>query len=204
MNLACLLMRIYVGLSVCTHMHTYVSISFFCLSMFSVHAHVCTKAPVNAYFVVYRGPFLLLNIHYYLTYDPANLHMLTSGNATSWHCAVSNELSLFERKILLYYIAKICPIVCAFATREESQNYNFLFSAPSVCPQSNVQVSTADNLWKQFRPDKMFSRECLLLQTRISLRCSRKTFPAPISVLYHLLLVSSADNLFKQLGRRSD
>ena len=31
-----------------------------------------------------------------------------------------------------------------------------------------------------------------------------KFFSAPISVLYHLLLVSSADNLFKQLEPRSD
>ena len=98
--------------------------------------------------------------------------------------------------------------MCAFATREESQHYIFLFSAPSLCPQSNVQVSTADNLWKQFRPDKKFSRECLHVQTRISLRCSRKkcsvSFSAPICVLNHLLLVSTADNLFKQLGPRSD
>ena len=98
--------------------------------------------------------------------------------------------------------------MCAFATREESQHYIFLFSAPSLCPQSNVQVSTANNLWKQFRPDKMFSRECLHVQTRISLRCSRKkcsvSFSAPICVLNHLLLVSSADNLFKQLGPRAD
>ena len=98
--------------------------------------------------------------------------------------------------------------MCAFATREESQHYIFLFSAPSLCPQSNVQVSTADNLWKQFRPDKMFSRECLHVQTRISLRCSRKkfsvSFSAPICVVNHLLLVSSADNLFKQFGPRAD
>ena len=104
----------------------------------------------------------------------------------------------------LYFSA----IVCAFATREESQHYIFLFSVPSLCPQSYVQVSTADNLWKQFRPDKMFPRECLHVQTRICLRCSRKegsvSFSAPICVLNHLLLVSSADNLFKQLGPRSD
>ena len=46
------------------------------------------------------------------------------------------------------------------------------------------------------------------MQTRISLRCSRKkcsvSFSAPICVLNYLLLVSSADNLFKQLGPRSD
>ena len=83
----------------------------------------------------------------------------------------------------------------------------FFFSAPSLCPQSNVQVSTSDNLWKQFRRDKMFSRECLHVQTHTSLRCSRKkcyvSFSAPISVLNHLLLVSSAGNLFKQLAPRS-
>ena len=69
-------------------------------------------------------------------------------------------------------------------------------------------MSTADNLWKQFRPGKMFSWECLHVQTRISLRCSRKkcsvSFSAPICVLNHLLLVSSTDNLFKQLGPRAD
>ena len=83
----------------------------------------------------------------------------------------------------------------------------FVFSAPSLCPQSNVQVSTSDNLWKQFRRDKMFSRECLHVQTHTSLCCLRKkcyvSFSAPISVLNHLLLVSSAGNLFKQLAPRS-
>ena len=67
-------------------------------------------------------------------------------------------------------------------------------------------MSTINNLWKQFRPNKMFSRECLHLQTRISLRCWRRkcyvSFSAPISVLNHLLLVSSAGNLFKQLSPR--
>ena len=32
------------------------------------------------------------------------------------------------------------------ATQEESEHYNFLFSASSLCPQSTVQVSSADNL----------------------------------------------------------
>ena len=99
---------------------------------------------------------------------------------------------------------------CAHSLLEKKVNIIFFFfSVPSLCcPQSNVQVSTADNLWKQFRPDKMFSRECAHVQTRISLRCSRKkcsvSFSAPICVLNHLLLVSSADNLFKRLGPRSD
>ena len=30
------------------------------------------------------------------------------------------------------------------ATREESEHYHFLFSASSLCPQSTVQVSSAD------------------------------------------------------------
>ena len=93
--------------------------------------------------------------------------------------------------------------MCAFATREESQHYIFLFSVPSLCPQSNVQVSTADNQARQ----NVLARS-LHAQTRISLRCSRKkcsvSFSAPICVLNHLLLVSSADNLFKQIGPRSD
>ena len=54
----------------------------------------------------------------------------------------SNEPLLFERKMLLCFSA----ILWAFATREESQRYIFLFSVPCLCPQSNVQVSTADNL----------------------------------------------------------
>ena len=37
---------------------------FFCLS---VNAHVCTKASINAPFVVSRGPYILLNIHLHLT-----------------------------------------------------------------------------------------------------------------------------------------
>ena len=53
----------------------------------------------------------------------------------------------------------------------------------------------------------MFSRECLHVQTRISLRCSRKNvlflFQRPF-VSLNLLLVSSAGNLFKQFGPRAD
>ena len=44
------------------------------------------------------------------------------------------------------------------ATREESEHYHFLFSASSLSPQSTIQVSSADKLCKQFRPDKMFLR----------------------------------------------
>ena len=95
---------------------------------------------------------------------------------------------------------------CETALIEKGVNI-IIFSAPSLCPQSNVQVLTSDNLWKQFRRDKMFSRECLHVQTHISLRCSRKkcyvSFSVPISVLNHLLLVSSAGNLFKQRAPRS-
>ena len=95
---------------------------------------------------------------------------------------------------------------CETALIEKEVNI-IIFSASSLCPQSNVQVLTSDNLWKQFRRDKMFSRECLHVQTHISLRCSRKkcyvSFSVPISVLNHLLLVSSAGNLFKQLAPRS-
>ena len=49
-------------------------------------------------FLVSRGQYLLLNPHLHFTYDLANLHRLTLGNATSRKisrpCAVSNEPSL--------------------------------------------------------------------------------------------------------------
>ena len=94
--------------------------------------------------------------------------------------------------------------MCAFATREESQHYIFLFSAPSLCPQSNVQVSTADNLQARQNvlarmPACADSYQPSLLEKKCSV-----SFSAPICVLNHLLLVSSADNLFKQLGPRAD
>ena len=52
-------------------------------------------------------------------------------------------------------------------------------------------------------------RECVHVQTRISLRCSRKNvlflFQRPfVSLIICYYIVSSADNLFKQLGPRSD
>ena len=83
----------------------------------------------------------------------------------------------------------------------------FSFSALSLCPQSNVQVSTADNLWKQFRPDKCSRENACMCRLVSAFAAQEKTFcfvSAPICVLNHLLLVSSADNLFKQLGPRSD
>ena len=94
--------------------------------------------------------------------------------------------------------------MCAFATRKESQHYIFLFSAPSLCPQSNVQVSTADNLQARQNvlarmPACADSYQPSLLEKKCSV-----SFSAPICVLNHLLLVSSADNLFKQLGPRAD
>ena len=57
------------------------------------------------------------------------------------------------------------------------------------------------------KPDKTFLRECAHVQSCICLRYSRGkcviSFFSAISVFNYLLLVSSPDNLFKQLGPRS-
>ena len=97
--------------------------------------------------------------------------------------------------------------MCTFATREESQHYIFLFSAPSLCPQSNVQVLTADTFENSTGPTKCSRKNACMCRLVSAFAAQEKMFcffSAPICVLNHLLLVSSADSLFKQLGPRSD
>ena len=104
-----------------------------------------------------------------------------------------------------YILAPRSVQSCAHSLLEKKVNIIIFFFQPLVyiCPRSNVQVSTADDLWKQFRPDKMFSRECLHVQSRISLRCSRKNCYVSFQRQF-LSLIICYDNLFKQLGPRSD
>ena len=93
---------------------------------------------------------------------------------------------------------------CAHSLLEKKVNIIFFYFQPLVYVHNQMYkcrlLITFEN--------SSGPRECLHVQTRISLRCSRKkcsvSFSAPICVLNHLLLVSSADNLFKQLGPRAD
>ena len=82
----CLNMRMYVSFSlpVCKSacmkvlpVPAYAHSSFYQFFCLSVHAHVCTKASVNAHPVVSRDAYLLLNLHLHLTYALANLCRLT-------------------------------------------------------------------------------------------------------------------------------
>ena len=129
----------------------------------------------------YNCPLLLLNIHLIFLMLPRIC--TDSPKAMQQVDIVQSRMSLRCSRGKCNYV--LAPS-CAHSLLEKKVNiifFSILCSAPSLCPQSYVQVSTADNLWKQFRPDKMFSRECLHVQTRISLRCSRKNvlflFPRP-------------------------
>ena len=156
----------------------------------NIHVHVQTDR--------YMCMFYRITVHFFFWISMFILLMLPRICAGS--PKAMQQVDIVQSRMSLRCSRGKCNYVlapsCGHSLLEKKVNIIFfLFSAPSLCPQSNVQVSTADNLWKQFRPDKMFSRECLHVQTRISLCCSRKNV---------LLLVSSADNLFKQLGPRAD
>ena len=187
----CIYVSIRLSVWTCTRKGTY-------MCMFrQTDGYMCMFCRITVHFFFWISIFILLMLPRICAGSPkamqqvdivqSRMSLRCSRGKCNYVLAPSCAHSLLEKKVTIIF---------------------FLFSAPSLCPQSNVQVSTADNLWKQFRPDKMFSRECLHVQTRISLRCSRKkcsvSFSAPICVLNHLLLVSSADNLFKQLGPRAD
>ena len=122
----------------------------------------------------YMCMFCRITVHFFFWISIFILLMLPRICAGS--PKAMQQVDIVQSRMSLRCSRGKCNYVLApSSTREESQHYIFLFSAPSLCPQSNVQVSTADNLWKQFRHDKMFSREYLHVQTRISLRCSRKS-----------------------------
>ena len=98
---------------------------------------------------------------------------------------------------------------CAHSLLEKKVNIIFFFFQPLVYVHNQMYkcrlLITFEN---SSGPTKCSREKCLHVQTRISLRCSRKkcfvSFSAPLCALHHLLLVSSADNLFEQLGPRSD
>ena len=98
--------------------------------------------------------------------------------------------------------------MCAFATREESQHYIFFFFQPLVYVHNQMykcrllttfeNSSARQNVLARM-PACADSYQPSLLEKKCSV-----SFSAPICVLNHLLLVSSADNLFKQFGPGSD
>ena len=156
-----------VCLSVCQDMCIYVSIRLSVWTCTRKGTYMCMFRQTDGYMCM----FCRITVHFFFWISIFILLMLPRICAGS--PKAMQQVDIVQSRMSLRCSRGKCT-VCAFATREEGQHYIFLFSAPSLCPQSNVQVSTADNLWKQFRPDKMFSRELLHVQTHISLRCLRK------------------------------
>ena len=97
--------------------------------------------------------------------------------------------------------------MCAFATREES-NIIFFFFQPLVYVHNQMYkcrlLITFENIQaRQNVLARMPACADLYQPSLLKKKCS-VSLSAPIYVLNHLLLVSSTDSLFKQLGSRSD
>ena len=97
--------------------------------------------------------------------------------------------------------------MCAFATREESHHYIFFFQSLVYVHNQMYKCRLLIAFENSSGPTKC-SRENVCMCRLVSAFAAREKmfcfFFSPICILNHLLLVSSADNLFKQLGPRSD
>ena len=91
----------------------------------------------------------------------------------------------------------------AFATREESQHYIFSFLCHNQMYKCRLLI-TFENSSGPIKSSRENACMCRLVSAFAAREKCSVSFSAPICVLNHLLLVSSADNLFKQLGPRSD
>ena len=86
------------------------------------------------------------------------------------YCLHTYDLQWWE---LRFYQQWLIAITSLRYSRRKWTLYFSFFNAQFMC---TITVLSADNLWKQFRPDKMFLRECVHVQSRIGIRCSRGKF----------------------------
>ena len=107
-------------------------------------------------------------------------------------CSTHTDWLLLERKMLLHFSAQICPIVyslllvivlqwvflrdCAHepSLLEKKVNIiNLFFQLPVYVHNHLYKCRPLITFEKKFRPVKIFLRECVHVQSHISLRCSR-------------------------------
>ena len=104
-----------------------------------------------------------------------------------------------------YIIAPKSVQSCAHSLLEKKVKIIIYFFQPLVYVHNQMYKCRLLITFENSSGPTKCSRENACFCRLVSAFAAReKTFSAPIYVLYHLLLVSSADNLFKQLGRRSD
>ena len=97
---------------------------------------------------------------------------------------------------------------CAHSLLEKKVNIIFFFFQPLVYVHNQMYKCRLLIAFENSSGPTKCSREnacmCRLVSAFAAQEKCSVSFSAPICVLNHLLLVSSADNLFKQLGPRSD
>ena len=100
-----------------------------------------------------------------------------------------------------YILAPRSVQSCGHSLLEKKVNIIIFFSAPSLMYKRRLLIT-----FENFSSPTKCSREKACMCRLVPAFAARKncSFSAPIYVLNHLLLVSSADKLFKQLRPRSD
>ena len=97
---------------------------------------------------------------------------------------------------------------CAHSLLEKKVNIIFFFFQPLVYVHNQMYKCRLLITFENSSGPTKSSRENACMCRLVSAFAAREkcsfSFSAPICVLNHLLLVSPADNLFKQLGPRSD
>ena len=179
-------MRIYVGLSVYTHIHL-CFYQFFCLSIF---------CRITVHFFFWISIFILLMLPRICAGSPKAMQQVD---------IVQSRMSLRCSRGKCNYI--LAP-PCAHSLLEKEVNIIFFFFQPLVYVHNQMFKCRLLITFENSSGPTKCSREnacmCRLVSAFAAQKKCSVSFSAPICVLNHLLLVSSADNLYKQLGPRSD
>ena len=122
------------------------------------------------------------------------------------------QVDIVQSRMSLHCSREKCNYIvvpsCAHSLLEKKVNIIFFFFQPLVYVHNQMYKCWLLITFENSSGPTKSSRENACMYRLVSAFAAREkcsvSFSAPICVLNHLLLVSSADNLFKQLGPRSD
>ena len=129
-----------------------------------------------------------------------------SPNAMQQVDIVQSRMSFRCSRGKFYYILAPRSVQsCAHSLLKKKVKIIIFFFQPLVYVHNQMYTCRLLMTFENSSDPTKCSRENACICRLVSAFATReKTFSEPISVLYHLLLVSSANDFFKQLGPRSD
>ena len=158
-----------VCLSVCQDMCIYVSIRLSVWTCTRKGTYMCMFRQTDGYMCM----FCRITVHFFFWISIFILLMLPRICAGS--PKAMQQVDIVQSRMSLRCSRGKCNYVlapsCAHSLLEKKVNIIFFYFQPLVYVHNQMYKC---RLLITFRPDKMFSPECLHVQTRISLRCSRK------------------------------